>query len=805
MTKRLIILIGILVAACSLYAETVTKTQVVKGIIMDAQSEYELIGATITLLNANPPLGSITDTNGKFRIEGVPIGRQTFLVNYLGYKSQTIPNVLVTVGKEVYLEIKLEESIEKLDEVVITSGTDKDLPINELAKVSARTFSVEEVIRYSGGRNDVARIAASFAGVSAPNDSRNDIVVRGNSPTGLLWKIDGLPISTTNHYSTLGTTGGPVSALNTNVLRTSDFMTSAFPAEYGNANAAVFDVNFRNGNTDRHEFMGQVSAFSGAEAMIEGPINRNNNSSYLVSYRYGLASLAATGTSAAPVYQDISFKLNLGESKIGRFEIFGLGGISSIDFFGDEIDENDLFANPNQDAYIENYLGMVGLSHLIRINKTAYIKTVLGASSVENEYLQDNLMRDENDVVENKYRATIDRNTENRYTISSYLNKKYNAQWSLKTGFMLETYDVDLFGTNRSNDASIPDENQDGVPDYLKVYRNLNDRYYLPQVFSQAQYNITDNLSTTFGIHSQYHTITEALAIEPRAGITWEFIPSQKISFAYGLHSQAIPGPILFYTEGDANGNFENTNTDLDFIKSHHFVVGYDRRFGTDWRLKTELYYQHVFNAPIEETESSYSAINQGADFVLDAESNLVSEGLGRNYGLEITLEKFFSNGYYLLSTASLYDSKYKGSDGKWRNTAFNNQYVYNALFGKEWKFGRDKRHAWTFDTKFTTSGGNPYTPIDLEATRANGRFEVVRLDDQAYSERIAPYFRWDVKFGVRMNSAKRQVSHAFYLDFQNVTNRRNEFVKRYNEVTDQINTVEQIGFFPDFMYRVNF
>ena len=800
MKKHFLIILGMVLAAVTLKAENTPETQVVKGQILDAQSNYELIGATIKLISDSEPLGAITDVNGRFRIDQVPIGRQSFEVSYIGYKSQTIPNVLVTLGKEVYLEIKLTESIENLDEVVVTASADKDLPINELAKVSARTFSVEEVVRYSGGRNDVARIAASFAGVSAPNDSRNDIVVRGNSPTGLLWKIEGLPMATTNHYNTLGTTGGPVSALNTNMLRTSDFMTGAFPAEYGNANAAVFDVNFRNGNTDRHEFMVQMSAFTGMEAMIEGPIKKGNNSSYLMAYRYGLASLAATGTSAIPVYQDFAFKVNLGESKIGQFELFGLGGRSSIDFFGDEIDEDDLFANPNENAYVKGELGLIGLSHLFKLNKTTYWKTTMGASTSYNDYIRDNIDR----VQDTIYLATRDENRESRYTFNTYVNKKFDARWSMRAGSLVEMYEVTLFGENRDNDADIPDLDGNNIPDYLEEYRNVNKRYYLPQLYAQAQYNVSNDLSTTFGFHAQYHSITEASVIEPRVGASWEFIPNQKLSLAYGLHAQAIPSPVLFHKELDEQGEYIETNMSLGFTKAHHVVLGYDRRLGVDWRLKAEVYYQYLFDVPVESQETSYSALNQGADFGFATAAHLVNDGVGRNYGLELTLEKFFSQGYYLLATTSLYDSRYQGSDKVWRNTAFNNQYVFNALFGKEWKFGKDNRHAWTFDTKFTTSGGNPYTPIDLAATRAS-RGEIMLFDDEAYSERIAAYMRWDVKFGVRLNSTKRRMSQAFYLDFQNVTGRENEFVKRYNEVTDEINTVTQIGFFPDFMWRVNF
>lgn len=781
---------------------TYSQSQVVKGIILDSQAEYPLIGATITLVGSDPIQGDVTDINGNFRIADIPVGRQTFAVQYIGYKSITVPNVLVTAGKEVVLRLLLEESVEQLQQVVVTAQASKDLPINDLAKVSARTFSIEEVNRFSGGRNDPAKLAASYAGVSSTNDARNDIVVRGNSPTGLLWRIEGIPIATTNHFNTLGTTGGPVNALNTNMLRTSDFLTGAFPAEYGNANAAVFDINFRNGNTDKFEFTGQVSAYTGLEFMAEGPISKANNSSFVTSYRYGIASLAATGTSATPFYQDISFKANLGDTKLGRFVIFGLGGKSTIDFLGEETQENDLFADPSVDAFVTSEIALLGLSNTLRFGKNTYLKTSFGASTNANEYLQDNRILDENDEFIKKYRATNVDNRENRYTITSTLNKKFNSQWTLRAGFINEIYDMDIFTEDRDNRVDIPDNNNDSIPDYYLTGTNFNESYNLFQSYAQTEYRINDDLSATFGLHSQYHGFTSDFILEPRAAISWQQTPVQRWSLAYGLHGQAIPAPILFFREETSPGVTTPTNQDLDFMKAHHFVLGYDRNLGTDWRLKAEFYYQSLFDIPIEQTSSSYSIINEGSDFIFQERGSLANEGTGFNYGMEATLEKFFSDGYYLLLTTSLFDSQYEGSDGIQRNTAFNNNYVLNALFGKEWKFGASGQNAWTFDTKLTTAGGRPYTPIDIQATRDNSGREL-RMDDIAFSERYGEYFRWDVKFGMRIN--KKKVSHQFFVDFQNVTNRKNDFTRRYNQVTDEINLVEQIGFFPDVMYRIQF
>ncbi len=478
--------------------------------------------------------------------------------------------------------------------------------------------------------------------------------------------------------------------------------------------------------------------------------------------------------------------------------------MSNIDFDGDETDEDDLFANPNQDAFVDNELGLVGLSHRIQIDKNTFLKTVVGASTNYNEYLQDNLIRDANGLRQQVYRATNVQNRENRFTISSTLSKKFNARWSLRTGIINERYDLNLFVENRDNAPSIPDNDNDGIPDYLLTEVDFTGNFDLTQAFAQTEYKFTDDLSITGGVHTQYHSLTEDFALEPRFAISWQASPNQRWSFGYGLHAQSIPGPILFFREETSPGVTEQTNTNLEFMRSQHFILSYDRNFGPNWRLKAEAYYQDISNVPVTNFASSYSVLNEGADFEFEQFGSLVNEGTGRNYGVELTLEKFFSNDYYLLMTTSVFDSKYKGSDGVKRNTAFNNNYVFNALFGKEWKFGPDNKNAWTFDTKFTTAGGRPYTPIDLTATRQNAGQEVLQ-DGIAFTETYGEYFRWDVKVGVRLNSKKRNVSHQFFVDFQNVTNRKNEFVRRYNEVTDEINLVEQIGFFPDIMYRIQF
>ena len=787
----------------TVWAQT-TNTQVVKGIVLDKQSEMPLIGATVQFLGSNEQIGTATDIDGYFRLENIPIGRHAFQIDYLGYQSVTLPNVVITAGKEVVLNIALQESIEQLNEVVVKANVQKDQAQNQMATISARTFSLEEVNRFSGGRSDVARLAGNFAGVATANDSRNDIVIRGNSPTGLLWRLEGIPIPNPNHFSTLGTTGGPVSALNPNLLKNSDFMTSAFPAEYGNALGGVFDLGFRKGNRDKNEFMVQLGAITGLEAMAEGPLNKANGGSYLVAGRYsfiGLASEAGLniGTNAAPDYQDIGFNIDFGKTNIGRFSLFGIGGRSDIEFIGEEIDDTDLFAAADEDAFADSQFGVIGLQHNLLLGNQAYWRTIISASTSQNVFNQDryfNLNTDE----EIKVRYGQADNRESRYAFTSYYNQKFNAQLNTRIGVTGEVFDYDV---SFSDAEEGPDLDGDGIRDLVTIYK-FEEMTTLIQPFAQLQYRLTDQWTVNAGLHGQYLALNESLAIEPRLAVNWTFLPGQKLNVGYGLHHQTQPLPILRLQSLDESGQIQYTNESLDFSRSQHFVLGYDNKFAKDWRAKVEAYYQFLDQVPVESTPSSFSMLNTGADFVFPNDRfNLVNEGEGFNQGIELTIEKFYSNGYYTLITGSLFESKYKGSDGIERNSAFNNGYVANILFGKEWKIGKAKRNAITFDTKFTTAGGRYYTPTNLEASKAAG-VEVL-IEEEAFTLRYDPYFRWDVKFGFQFNSPDKKLSHQFYFDIQNVTNQENIFVKRYNRQTNEVNDVFQIGFFPDFMYRIQF
>ena len=619
-------------------------------------------------------------------------------------------------------------------------------------------------------------------------------MIRGNSPTGVLWRLEGIPIPNPNHFSTTGTTGGPVSALNPNVIKNSDFLTSAFPAEYGNALSGVFDVGFRNGNKDKHEFTAQLGAITGIEAMAEGPIAQKNNGSYLVAARYSFLGLATElglpiGTNATPNYRDISFHINLGKTGVGKVSLFGIGGTSNIDFLHDEVDNQDLFSAEDEDQFVTSRFGVIGLKHNLLLDDRTYWRTIIAASTTGLTFEQDRyLSLDQPDETIRRIREAD--NTENRFTISSFINRKINARLSTRFGVLFERYSYDLF-----------DRQREFTPEWIPI-NIFKESTNLIQGFWQNQWKISKKITLNLGLHTQYLALNEDFLWEPRVAVNYKVSKNQTLSLGYGIHGQIVPLPILLASEQVADGVFEETNLQLRATRSQHFVLGYDISLGADWRGKAELYYQDIDRVPVDPFPSPFSLLNEGADFTFaDDQVGLVNEGTGRNYGIEITLEKFFSKGYYLLFTNSLYQSKYTGSDGVERNTAFNNQFVLNVLTGREIQLG--KRSAFTIDTKVTTAGGRFFTPVDLEASRTIGQ-EVLDLEN-AFSDQYRTYFRWDIKFGIKLNSASKKLSQQFFFDIQNITNTENIFVRRYNRLTNEVNEVLQIGFFPNFLYRLQF
>ncbi len=789
MKTTLTILLSLLLSL-ALSAQT-NLVQNIKGQVIDADTGWPLIGANIQVLNQENTIGTSTDIDGYYTLNELPVGRYSLVCTYLGYKQQQVSNMLLTSGKELIINFSLSEQV-ILDAVTIVATKETNVKVDELATISIQSFDSEVASRYAGSRNDVARMAAGFAGVSANDDSRNDIVIRGNSPSGLLWKLDGIDIPNPSHFGALGATGGPVSMLNNNLLDNSLFMTGAFPAIYGNALSGVFDLSLRKGNKDKHEFTAQVG-FNGVELGAEGPFSKNSSASYLINYRYSVVDLISklgnagggTGTgNAIPRYQDLSFKVNVPTKKIGVFSFIGLAGNSGIDFLAEELDPENpgLFSQGNQNLRYRSNMGVTALTNKHYFSNKTYGKASLAFSRAGVQTKLDTLTLALEEVP--IYR---DDSFQDRIRLAYDVKHKWNTQHSLMIGANVNQMSFTFEDSTRLADSS------------FRSLRDFNGSSNLFQGYAQWQFKPNNKWVLNTGIFSQFFALNNSYSIEPRINARYEINPSIALTAGLGRHSKLQDFQLYLLQTEQADGTFLKTNQDLEMTQSDQAMLGMDIYLTKGWSLKTEAYYQSLSNVPIERDSSWYSAINEGADFGIPSVDSLINGGTGTNYGIELTLEKSFVKGFYLLATTSLFDSKYKGSDLKERSTAFDNGYVANILTGKE--FTINEKLSIATDVKLTTAGGRRYTPIDLEMSKLQGATVLDR--ERIFDEQFADYRRIDIKLTIRHNM--KRASQEWSVDLQNAFNNQNIFAQSYDPETQSINTTYQLGRYPVINYKITF
>ncbi len=792
--KKVVLSLALLLYVSFLSAEVVTQT--IRGTVIDKQTKVTLPGANDILTHIDPVQGASTDENGNFRFENVEIGRVSILVKYVGYHDVSLSNINLQAGKELVLNIYMEEMVMAVDEVVITHTTDKTTTLNRMSTVSARGFTVEETERYAGSRNDPARMAANYAGVVGVDDARNDIIIRGNSPMGLLWRLEGVDIPSPNHWGMSGTTGGPVSMLNNTLLENSDFYTSAFPAEYGNAISGVFDLRMRNGNNEQFEFLGQIG-FNGVEIGAEGPISREKGSSFLINYRYSTMGIFSAlgmdfGTVGVPYYQDLSFKLNFPSTPLGHISLFGLGGLSDIQIWDSEKDPDQVnfYTSEGMDITNGTDMGVVGLSSHYTFSTNTYLKVTVAAMGQDMFTELDTLS-----LALEKFRFYETNMIDNRISGSAIVNHRFNSKHTLKGGITTKM----LFSNFKDKYWNKEFEEYRSQIDY-------NGTTSLIEPYVQWQFRPTDKWTFNTGLHYNHFTYNNSKSLEPRVGLSYEIAPSQSINFGYGLHSQISPLFVYFFQNTNADGSYSLANTDLGLTKSQHFVLGYDFKINKFTRVKFETYYQNIFDAPIDAANSnSFSMLNNGASFEFSMPEYLANNGAGENYGVELTLERFLNKGLYFLVTASLFESKYTGSSEIEFNTAFNNNYVVNGLIGKEFYFGKNgkSKKSLSIDLKTMFAGGKRTTPWTAVLNEQTQEYERHWDYSKAFSVKLSDFNKTDLKISFRSN--KRGVTQEWGIEITNLLNMNNVQSESFNKYTGEAEYIYQTSMMAIPQWRIIF
>ncbi|HPJ47244.1 MAG TPA: TonB-dependent receptor, partial [Tenuifilaceae bacterium] len=711
-------------------------TQVLKGKVFDIESQETLPGANIIIVGTNPLLGTTSDVDGNFKIPNAPLGRHSIQISFVGYDPVVIPEILITSGKEVVLNVGLKQTINQINEVVVKAHSRKDKPMNPMASISAKSFTVEETRRYAGGLDDPARMVSAFAGVTVGNIQDNAIIIRGNSPKGVSWRLEGVEIPNPNHFAGGNVAGGgAVTIMSGQLLANSDFFTGAFPAEYGNALAGVFDMKLRVGNNETWEHTFQAGVM-GIDFASEGPFRKGGRSSYLFNYRYStfglLNRMNIIPSSQVPEYQDLSFKLNFPTKKAGTFSIWGIGAVD-YNVEPEERDSSTWNFDWDRIAYVWNLnMGAVGINHRIITGERTYINTALVGSGTQN--IMDSKRFDNNLILQpNGY--FLDKSS--KLTLCTFLNHKISARHTVKTGVNYSSlfYNLKMSGTvdyNPDNFQNFVD--RDGVSGYAELY-------------AQSKYSVTKNLTLNTGINFNYFELSRNYSIDPRASLKWDFAQNHSIAFGYGKHSQ-LEELKIYLIYNDVNGENHFPNKNLELSKAHHFVLAYDWLINENLRLKTEPYFQYLYDIP-GIPNSSYSMINFKQDWGLS--DSLANNSTGKNLGIDITFERFLNNNYYYLVTASVFDSKYKGDDGVLRNTRYDKGFAVNLLFGKE--FFLSKNRVLGLNARLSLIGGERFSPILTEESIQQA--QVVYDETRAFEEQSPATYNFDLSITYRMNKSR--------------------------------------------------
>jgi hypothetical protein len=793
--KKIIITLFVLIQPAWLLAQPAGN---IRGIVTDGASGQALPYVTVVVLRSNPPVGTITDSAGYFRLNNLPVGRYDVQSSFMGYEPAVFKEIMVTSRKEVFLEITMRENIQELEELTVYAKVNKEAPLNPMALAGARMLSVEEASRYAGGFDDPARLVSAFAGVSGSMNS-NGIAIRGNSPLFLQWRLEGVEAVNPTHFSDItGIGGGILTALSSQALGNSDFFTGAFPAEYGNALSGVFDMQLRNGNNQRYEHTAQIGTL-GVEFASEGPFKKGKPASYLFNYRYSSMALVGDlfpdllGGAAGMRYQDLSFKMNFPTRQAGTFSVWGVGIIDNFTqrepkdtTEWDNYYEGDFWG---YDLGFKQTKAVGGVGHRIFIGEKSYLKSALIANYTQNSATGDCIYpRHDWD----RFTFLDMKNTNWNMAFNTFLNTKFNAAHTNRTGFNVTGLFYDLDYWLHPDPYSHP-----GYPPVDMVnYAKDNGGSMALSAFSQSSFRLNSRLTANIGLHGMYFRINEKAAIEPRAGIRWQALPKHAFSLAYGKHSRR-ENTDYYFVKTPATGN-ELVNKHLDFAKAHHVVLSYDWSISEHLRLKVEPYFQYLYDIPVEKG-TPMSMINH-RDFLLMLPV-LVSDGKGENYGIDFTLERYLYEGYYYLLTASLFESRYMGGDGVWRNTRLNRNYIFNALGGKEWKTGKQKQNMLSLSLRFTLQGGEHYIPVDEAASRATQ--SIVYDNSRAFEPKLSPEFISHFTVAYKIN--RNKLSHEISLKMINVTGNKEFDGYFYNYREDKPEMYTGAVVIPNVSYKIEF
>ncbi|MBC8045070.1 MAG: TonB-dependent receptor [Rhizobacter sp.] len=764
-----ILFVLIFTAFTAPFAATAQEQGTIEGSVIDRQTKQEIIGAKIQVITGRGDTalsqGALSDAQGNFRIENVPVGTHRLKITATDYKLFIKTDVAVSSAQSTKLSLELKSDIATASEVVVTA--DYLFAKSEDAKVSSNMLSREEIRRAPGSVEDVSRMVQSLPGVAVASDARNDLIVRGGAPSENFTMIDGIEIPNINHFGSQGAGGGPIGMINSDFIEDVTFSAGGFGARYGDRLSGVMDIRYREG--DRNRIAGKFDlGLAGAGFVIEGPVQQGK-SSFIVSARKSYLDLivGATGLTAVPNYSNFNVKATYEISPEHRLSFIGLGGVDDIFIKGDQAEDetsNDRIRN-------NGWQGIAGLSHKWLAGKQTYIQTSLSG-----------------DV----YRYFTDVNNAG---VQTYINSSYEGEAVMRSDFShrLSPSDELQGGVNaryirNSNDVYIKSDTNE----YGKTFGDINysataATYKLGGYVQYSKQFFGNRLGVTGGARVDYFEfLNNSTAVSPRLSASYALQSNLKVNAAWGLYHQAPP---MVWLMADSR------NRDLKYAETQHLVGGIEYYPFEDVKVTLEVFSKDTRDYAASLRDSSVSYANVGADFGASGLEHLTSGSTGYARGVEFFVQKKFTTRFYGQVNYSYSQIRFAGLDGVLRAGSYDYQNIFTVIAGYKITDAIEVSGKWRF------VGGRPYTPYDVALSGAAGQ-GILDLS-QVNGARFSDYHRLDVRADFRFNFAGLAV--VSYIDLQNTYNRQNIERLSWNEKTNRPQELYQWSFLPAGGVKVEF
>lgn len=753
----------------------VLSAQTLRGTVRDAGSGEVLVAANLRLIAAmdSLPLTARTDTTGQYVFQNLRLGYYTLEVWHSGYSPMKFREIYIAGGKETVLDIAYDR--------------DFDLPLLSITGAAARRppqplseipLTREQTLRFPATFFDPARLAMTYPGVMNNDDQANGLSIRGNSPAFVRWRLEGVDVVNPNHLTNAGTisdrpmaAAGGVLMFSAQLLDNSSLLTGSFPAGYGDALGGIMDINLRRGNSRQHEFTAQAGLI-GLDFAAEGPLLQKGKNSYLVNYRYSTVGLLGQmGISFGDEeidFQDLSFKLNFQGKNGGEWSLFGLGGLSNNVF---EHKTDSVAIEAFKDFFDIDYqskTGIIGLSNWSPLGKKGWVKFTIAASGQTNE------RSSVSEADEYKQYGSNDELEESKVSGTATLSQRLSAQIRLMAGSMLTRQ----YFRGESVVNLSPQE----------IARH---EFFVAQPWANILWNSkNEKTAVRLGLHSLIFPYKDRISAEPRLTVMQTLAPNHRLALSAGQYSQVAPLWLL--------------KDELDIMRAWHAGLNYSWAINSGWIFRTELFWQRQTDSGVDEnTASTFSLLNEN-DYRIYLQKELIYNGLGENKGVEISVERYLSGGWFVLANATLFKSDYRGSDRVWRPARWDARHVFNFTGGREWQ--RDKRpghvRAFGVNGRLGWSGGLRAMPVDATASAAAGA--TVFDDNDGFSINQKDYFRLDLRVYWKRSFSDRRNS-TFAMDFQNATMQENVAYQYFDPFTKKVETKYQLGLIPNISWRLEF